>query len=202
MTRMFTRKMVTMTAAAALALTFGCGDISENDFGQTLSFNGFFEGTPCSADDALVGIVASTSPPGEAEAANCTLGATCIVAVQVTNRATGSPIPTTGGQGATGRPVPSTQGLRILPKNIHIEYLLPVGELPARDLPQAGNINPNTSDCREFPILSPQDTVAMAHDPLSFPSKPFFLTARVTYEAVTAGGQDIRAVGDTFIEIR
>lgn len=185
--------------AAALAVGSSCGEVSENDFGQTLTFDGFFADEGCGT--GLAGVVAFLDLPAVGGDTNCTLGQPCIIAVQVTNNATGSPIPSSGGQGASGQPVPTTEGVRILPRNIHIEYLLPIGQLPARDFVQAGNILPGGDDCREFSILNPEDTVTMIQDPLSFPNLPFFITARVTYEGITSGGLDIRTQGEIFIQV-
>jgi len=198
--------MLALTGAFVALLAAGCGNVSENDFGQTLSFDGFFpfEETASCGSVGLAGLVVSTSPsadPTDATASNCTLDSNCLTALQVTNHASGNPIPSGGGQGATGSPVPTTGGLNILPKQIHIEYALPIGQIAPRNYVMSGVVEPLASDCRAFRILEPRDTVAMVQDPLSYPSLPFYIRARVTYEAVTAGGQDIRADGDIDLQV-
>lgn len=194
------RTLLSTAAAGIITVALGCGEVSENDFGQTLSFDGFYTDFSCAT--GLVELFAFTSlPAADGEASNCHVGSTCIAALQVTNQTTGVPIPTNGGQGATGNPVPSNQGVRILPKNIHIEYSLPTGQIPSRDIVMAGVVDPLASDCREFEMLRPTDTVAIVQDPLSYPALPFTVRARVTYEGITNGGQDIRTYGDIDIVI-
>ncbi|MFN7952252.1 MAG: hypothetical protein U0610_11040 [bacterium] len=200
MNRRGCRAFLATAAAGALSIALGCGEVSENDFGQTLSFDGFFTDETCGT--GVVELFAFTSlPPADAASSNCYIGSPCIAALQVTNHTTGVPIPSNGGQGASGNPVPSTEGVRILPKNIHIEYALPVGQIPSRDIVMAGLIDPLGSECREFEILRSTDTFAMVQDPLSYPALPFTVRARVTYEGITGGGQDIRTSGDMDIVI-
>lgn len=193
MNRRMLRRLATIAGSGLATMALGCGDVSHNDFGQSLSFRGFFEGGSCAS--ALSGLVVSTALDAEG-ATPCTLGQLCTVNVQVTNETTGNPIPSTGGQGSTGSPVPTTDGVRILPRNLHVEYSLPVGEIPARDWVMSGTIDPLDSDCREFPLLLGDDTVAITQDPLSYPALPFPVRARVTWEGVTEGGLSIRTHGD------
>lgn len=194
MNRRILGRLATIAGSGLVTMALGCGDVSQNDFGQTLSFDGFFADETCSTGVAAA--YAFTELPATGEDTNCTLGSPCLVAVQVTNRSTGNPIPSTGGQGSTGSPVPTTDGVQILPRNLHVEYSLASGEIPARDYVMAGNIDPLGTDCREFLLFGPDDTVAIVQDPLSYPALPFTIRARVTYEGVTEGGLSIKTHGD------
>ncbi|MBK7972269.1 MAG: hypothetical protein IPK07_02920 [Deltaproteobacteria bacterium] len=148
MNRRMLRRLATLAGSGLVTMMLGCGDVSHNDFGQSLSFRGFYEGGACSS--ALSGLVVSTALVID-EATPCTLGQLCTVNVQVTNETTGNPIPSTGGQGSTGSPVPTTDGVRILPRNLHVEYSLPGGEIPARDWVMAGSIDPLDSGLPRVP---------------------------------------------------
>lgn len=193
MNRRMLRRLATIAGSGLMTMVLGCGDVSHNDFGQSLSFRGFYEGGACTS--ALSGLIVSTALVTD-EVTPCTLGQLCTVNVQVTNETTGNPIPSTGGQGSTGSPVPTTDGVRILPRNLHVEYSLPAGEIPSRDWVMSGAVDPLDSDCREFPLLLGDDTIAITQDPLSYPTLPFPVRARVTWEGVTEGGLSIKTHGD------
>ncbi len=200
MTRNGIRRLLALGAVLTMGAA-GCGNISKNDFDQTLSFDGFFQDVSCGTGLAWAEVFTEPVVDSAGVATNCSEGAICFVNLKVTNHATGVPIPITGGQGATGNPVPVTQGLVILGQHLHLEYTLPLGQLPPRDYDIADRLTPGGDVCRSFQLLEPRDTVAMVQDPLSFPQTPFYMTARVTYEAVTGGGQDIRTHGDIDIQV-
>lgn len=211
MNRRMLRRLATIAGSGLVTMMLGCGDVSHNDFGQSLSFDGFFAEAPCSTGLAMATVF--TELPEDGGDANCTLGSSCVVAVRVTNQTTGRPIPTSGGQGSTGSPVPTTDGVRIFPRNLHVEYSLPSGEIPARDYVMSGKLEPRTAttgggtapaasqDCREFLLFTAADTVAIVQDPLSYPALPFLVRARVTYEGVTEGGLSIKTHGDLDIQV-
>lgn len=184
--RTLRRRFIPLLAlVVGVGWALSCGDTAHNDFGQTLQFNGFFTDETCGMGLSAAQVFLSSGAADE------------VVALQVENRTTGTFIP--GGGGGGGTLVPGNEGVRILLKNIHIEYKLPVGFIPPRDWVVTRVVDPLGEFCIEFFILQSEDTNNMIQDPLSYPPVPFHINVRATVQGVTEGGLNIETSGDLLV---
>jgi len=79
-------------------------------------------------------------------------------------------------------------------KKIHLEYLLPIGYIPPRDIEISEVLGPGAETCLRFTILTAEELTQMIQDPLSFPPLPFTLNSRVAVMGRTMPGAAETAV--------
>ena len=184
-------------AAIVLALASCTGGKNPNDFGQTMSFDGYFTDVGCGTGLTMFGASLAFGQDLDDDGVFTFRPA---LFVQLTNRTTGLPVP--GAQGAIGSPVPTNGGVDIHLESLRIEYLLPQGELEPLEYAASTIIAPNGStSCFGFFGMTDEHFLKMSNDPSSFPETPFNLTLRTTFFGTTEGGLEIQSQGEITVII-